>query len=282
MGSLRIAGAACLAVLAAAAQSSEKMAFEVASVKPSTGPMPPNMALNTGNAKPRGGRFSGALTLQAFVSFAYKLNAEELQSSSAHWPSWVTTEWYTIVASAPGDPTKDQMRLMMQSLLADRFKLRSHFETKEVPVLALTLVAPGRTGPKLHPHAEGPPCPDSYIDKRPVNGEVWPQNCEATQTWDRNGMRLVGSRNITLASIADAIYQNGSVAREVDKPVLDRTGLIGKFDFTLEYAHDLGSDAPPGSVFLDEVREQLGFKLVTSRGPIRVLAIDHIERPPDN
>jgi hypothetical protein len=90
-----------------------------------------------------------------------------------------------IDAKADGNPTKDQMRLMMQSLLADRFKLRAHFETKQVPVLALTLVKPGKLGPKLLPHSEGPPCPDTSEILNPLTtpppalpkaGDVFPAN----------------------------------------------------------------------------------------------------------
>ncbi len=68
---------------------------------------------------------------------------------------------YAIDAKAEGNPTKDQMRLMMQSLLADRFKLRVHFESRQVPVLGLVLVKPGQLGPNLLPHSEGPGCAES-------------------------------------------------------------------------------------------------------------------------
>src|SRR5580658_5634043 len=78
------------------------------------------------------------------------------------WPlaKIVGNDFFDIEAQAPGNPTKDQMRLMIQSLLAERFKLAVHFETRDAPVFALTLVKPGKTGPKLLPHSEGPPCPD--------------------------------------------------------------------------------------------------------------------------
>ena len=85
--------------------------------------------------------------------FAYKLRLtdEQIHSLLAPLPKWLSTDSFKIHAKAEGNPTKDQMRLIVQSPLADRFKLRIHFETHEVPVLALGLDKPGKTGPKLRP-----------------------------------------------------------------------------------------------------------------------------------
>ena len=102
-----------------------------------------------------GGRFVANTSLSVYIQFAYKLwlTGEQNQSMLAHLPKWVSTDSYIITAKAPiGNPTKDQMRLMMQSLLADRYHLAIHFETLDTTVLALTLVKPGRAGPELKPH----------------------------------------------------------------------------------------------------------------------------------
>jgi uncharacterized protein (TIGR03435 family) len=183
---------------------------------------------------------------------------------------------------------------MMQSLLADRFKLAVHFETREVPVFALTLANPGKLGSKLRPHSEGPPCPDSFTAALgpPSAGEVFPPDCETATMASRNGVRLYGSRNTTMPLLAEAIYSSGVVAGEIDKPVVDRTELEGRFDFTVEYTvgeNDLlppGPGAPPpdsqGTPFLNAVREQLGLKLVPSKGPMKTLVIDHVEKPSEN
>jgi bla regulator protein blaR1 len=138
-----------------------KMAFEVASIKlakPGTFTMP-TFFLDLGDGKPPGARFSGSWPLAAYIWFAYKLDTFQ-SDLRAQLPKWANDD-SVIDAKADGNPTKDQMRLMMQSLLADRFKLRAHLEAKQVPVLALTLVKPGKLGPKLLPHSEGPPCPDT-------------------------------------------------------------------------------------------------------------------------
>jgi uncharacterized protein (TIGR03435 family) len=172
---------------------------------------------------------------------------------------------------------------MMQSLLADRFHLAVHFETQESPVLALSLIKPGKLGPKLRPHAEGPPC-----DATP-SPDVYPPKCEVTALTIRPGrMAMGGSRNTTMTLIASALPSMGRLAR----PVIDRTGLSGQFDFLLEWSPEPGSSAPPpagepvpdtqGPSFQEALREQLGLKLESTKAPLRILVIDKVERPSEN
>lgn len=191
------------------------------------------------------------------------------------------------------------MRLMMQSLLADRFKLKVHFETKDVPVFALILVKPGTLGPKLLPHEQGPPYPDSYTPaSAPPSGalslkDVFPPKCDTQEARARDGVYQVGGKDSTMPSLANLIYVLGFRAGEVDKPVVDRTGLNGKFDYAIVYAPVENGpprpsvlNAPPpdpqGTPFLHAVRQQLGLRLESSKGPIRSLVIDHVEKPSPN
>jgi uncharacterized protein (TIGR03435 family) len=271
-----------------------KMAFEVASVKPSREFRPPNFPLDLGNAKASGGRLSGTLPLVLCVAFAYKLLPADI---STQLPKSFPRDGFDIEARAPGNPTKDQMRLMMQSLLADRFKLRVHFETHEGPVFALTLVRPGHTGPKLHPHADGPACPGSFEMPNPFPSrnasDAFPPGCGTSQI----AGALIGGRDLTMEIIAqETIRIYGSLAGEVDRPVVDQTGLKGRYDFTLQLQPGTlrlpvsvappNPDAPPadptGTPFLNALRDQLGLKLVSSKGPIRKLVIDHAEPPSAN
>lgn len=242
-----------------------------------------------------------------FISFAYKLSAaDQGKADFEQLTKWTATDSFDVEARAEGNPTKDQMRLMMQSLLAERFKLAAHFETREGPVFALTLVKPGKLGPKLRPHAEGPPCPESYTLQAPglpIPNEVFPPDCGTAAMRERIGVRTVGSRDTTMALLADVVKAYGGIAGEVDKPVLDKTGLSGRFDFTIEYtpgqndsirrvndllrsnaanADPLPPPNPEGAPFLNAVRDQLGLKLVRSTGPIRRLVIDHVEWPSEN
>ncbi len=115
------------------------MSFEVASVKPTTGsPVSPGFPINVGEAyRPTGGYFRADFAADTvYIEFAYKFQpAATLERDVlSHAPQWITTDTYNIEARAPiSNPSKDQMRLMMQSLLADvRFKLEVHFETKDV------------------------------------------------------------------------------------------------------------------------------------------------------
>ena len=280
-----------------------KMAFEVASVKlakPGTF-APPTFFLDLGDAKPRGGRFSYSFPIWGYIGFAYKIDLLPSQEMLApHLPKWAN-ENYVIDAKADGNPTKDQWRLMMQSLLADRFKLKVHFESRERPVLALTLVKPGKLGPKLRPHSEGPPCPDSFeminpsTTPLPKESDVWPPQCGTSALFAATpNVTRIGARNTTMELLAQDIYHYGSRFGGLDKPVVDRTALQGKFDFILELPPGMLSfslkppdpdDPPPepkGPPFLNAVREQLGLKLVRSRGEIRMLIIDHVERPSEN
>jgi bla regulator protein blaR1 len=307
---------ACAAVAVLAAQSPSvpdwqtaaggKMAFDVASVKPTKSPRLPNLPLNNGDAKPSGGRFAASFSLAAYIGFAYKLDSFQVKEMSAQLPKWANDN-YAIDAEADGNPTKDQMRLMMQSLLADRFKLKVHFETVEGPVLALTLVKPGKPGPKLRPHSEGPPCPDSYEMLKftipppplPKAGDVFPAQCgTGGQVMATPEGTRIGSRNTTLELIASDIYGIASLSGEVDKPVVDQTGLEGTFDYILALpAGTISLFQPPnltppnpdnpvpdpkGTPFLNAVREQLGLKLIPSRGAIRKLVIDHVAPPSEN
>jgi uncharacterized protein (TIGR03435 family) len=189
---------------------------------------------------------------------------------------------------------------MMQSLLADRFKLALHFKTAEVPVMALTLDRPGKLGPKLRPHSEGPPCLE-YEALEPASrpeparpSDVYPAQCEIGQLqYRQDGSAKSGSRNTTPQLLARDIGSLGALSGEVDKPVVDRTGLNDRFDYVLEWSGRMlamlppGTPPPPpsdtpGTTFLQAVREQLGLKLVPSRAAIRTIVIDHVEMPSEN
>jgi uncharacterized protein (TIGR03435 family) len=190
-----------------------KRSFEVASIKLANPDKftPPNFALDFldsfGGLNPHG-RFVAQFPLRAYVGFAYKLfpySQEQNDAMFAHIPKWVATDQYAVNAQAEGEPTKDQMRLMMQSLLAARFKLAVHFERLEVPVIALVLDKPGRTGAKLSPHSNGVPC-----DVSPP-GDVFPPVCNVISAMGRpNNSVLMGSRNVTMAQLASVPYCGGA------------------------------------------------------------------------
>ena len=259
------------------------MAFEVASIKPAApgAPfIPPNFAMSSEDSYAvTAGRLSADFPVTTYIEFAYKLSLtrEQRQSMVARLPKWVTGESFLIQAKAPQlNPTKDQMRLMMQSLLADRFKLAIHFETKETAVLALALVKPRKTGPNLIPHAERPPC-----DAPPASG-VFSFRCGSTgRSRSSTGHFTGGSRDVSPEFIAAALPSLGGL----DRPVVDRTGLTGKFDYKLEWIQEANGPAQPdleGTTFLEALREQLGLKLEYAKAMIETVIIDRIERPSEN
>ena len=179
---------------------------------------------------------------------------------------------------------------MTQSLLADRFKLAVHFETRQVAVLALVLEKPGKPGPKLRLHSEGPPC--DLPAPPPANGNmansVFPRSCDDFEAMPTaNHGLLLGSRNATMELIADSLASLGRLGR----PVVDQTGLSGRFDFTLEWTQELngpsqsGANASldsQGTTFLEALKDQLGMKLKSTKAPMDVLVVDHVERPSEN
>ncbi len=277
------------------------MAFDVASVKrvdPGAPFSPPGFPLDNGDAyRPTGGRFHADFPLWLYVQFAYKLNltADQRQTLLSHLPKWVAEDRIAVEARVENNrnPTKDQMRLMVQSLLADRFKLAVHFETQEVAVFALTLLKAGKLGPNLHLHADGPACiapapEDPPPGRMPVGpNEVFPPICDAyMRVPGPNGVRFRdGSRNTTMALIADHL------ARGIGRPVVDRTGLTERMDFTLNWTPE-PTGAPPadaanppdsqGPTLLQAVREQLGLKLESTKAPLPILGVDHVEHPSEN
>jgi uncharacterized protein (TIGR03435 family) len=275
-----------------------KMAFEVATIKPAQPGkrIDATIGLNMDDEPTRlGGRLLVQGTLPTLIGFAYKImpTHEQQDAMLAHLPKWVATEDFVIEAKADGNPTKDQMRLMMQSLLADRFKLALHFETQEMPALALLLDKPGKTGPRLRSHAEGLPCdakwtppPDPTSSSVAPGGFLPSCGANALMFTPRHSI-LVGARGVTLQYIADYIPQWQGFGR----PVVDRTGLAGTYDFSLDSVPENTGPSIPGTDadldtgapnFLAALKEQLGLKLQPTRARVQVLVVDHVEQPSPN
>jgi uncharacterized protein (TIGR03435 family) len=266
-----------------------KMAFEVASIKLDKGPArSPLFPLDNGKRYTPGDPLSAAFPDLSYIQFAYKVRFSQRERDSIldHFPKWIGSDLYAIEAKAPASASKDQMRLMVQSLLAERFHLAVHFETQETAVLALKLVKPGQTGPKLHPHMEGTCDGDPGYVRTVDKSQPFPGKCYQTVVMPPNGQRLRAfARDITMAELAE------SLPSRLDLPVVDQTGLTGGIDFELEWITEPSPGATPDATaspdpelptFLVALREQLGLKLESTRMPIRVLMIDRIDRPSEN
>ena len=298
----------CAATTPTAAQSSTipdwktaaggKMSFDVASVKQNTSD---TRAQHTNVDwsdqpffTPTGGLFSTTnLRLIQYIVFAYKLPIDQYIAVQSQVPKWVNSDRFDIEAHATGNPTKDQYRLMMQALLADRFRLAIHFETKVVPVLGLVLDKAGKWGPQLRQHLDDPPCPAAIPSTGPVAivAGGFPEVCGKLVTIPAStpGRARVGARDVPMAIIASSFSSLPSLG--IDRPVIDSTGLAGTFDYVIEVTPQINGPQPPGSTFqpdpngptfLEALKDQLGLKLESTTGPVDYVIVDHIEEPSAN
>ncbi len=215
-------------------------AFEVASIRPSD----PGDVGNQAFSSP-GGRFTAINdTLKSLIRFAYGLQDYQVSGASG----WMDSAAYDIKAKAENDTVSD-FRPLLQALLADRFQLKFHRETKELPIYALMV---GKTGPRLH--AVNGAGPGVGMRKGRFNGR--------------------GADMPTLASV---------LSGQLGRLVLDRTGVSGFYDFTLTFEPDDSRTADTaGPSLFTALQEQLGLKLESQKGPVETLVIDHAEKPSAN
>ena len=269
-----------------------KMSFDVASVKRDTSggnSANRNFPWTMTTAVPQtGGLFLATnLPLYAYISFAYKPN---IVQDAALWdalPKWAKTERFDIEGRANGNPTGDQYRLLMQSLLADRFKLAVHLETRDVPVFALVLAKPGKLGPQLRLHVDNPPCGGpTDVFQLPANAEGFPQVCGRVgpvRPKMPGPIAAYGGRDVSLTDLCNRL---GYLAiSELGRPLIDSTGLNGKVDVFIEWAPPeppnvtVPQDAPG---LAEALNQQLGLKLESTKAPLESIVIDHVEEPTPN
>jgi len=202
-------------------------------------------------------------TLKLLIAAAYDLNPRTISGG----PAWIGSDHYDIVALTPGDaqPSRDKQMLMLRSLLTDRFKLTFHREQKEFSIYELNVA---KSGPKLKKSAEPPDTAPALIST------VYPQRI------------LLPARNTTMGEFVSLLQR-----AVLDRPVVDKTGLSGKYDFDLEWAPDetqfggevaAASADAPSAPFFTAIQQQLGLKLEATRGPVAALIVDNAERPSAN
>jgi uncharacterized protein (TIGR03435 family) len=265
--------------------------FEVASVKV-------NRSASAKVDIPRqlGDRFTATnVTLRQLIQHAYQLQEFLIVGG----PSWMPTDRFDIVAKAEGDGSREsgqvdtagapsREQLMLRALLAERFSLRVHTDTKELPIYALVAAQrDGTPGPQLRQSAQA--CESRDVDSRMQNRQA-PSIAEPP----RCGMRIlpgtIQSGGVLLAQLATGL------SPLVGRVVRDRTGLAGYFEFTLRWTPDQipqGYDRkaaaiglPPietdGASIFTALREQLGLRLDSEKGPVEILVVDRAERPVEN
>lgn len=262
--------------------SAGRFTYEVASIKPyKSGDNFMRMMFT-----PDGLTASGS-TLQALIDSAYEVEDHRVFGA----PSWLRSEKYDVEAKMDGsvadqlrklDPDQRLLarRQMLQALLADRFKLIVRHETRELPVYLLVV---GKNGPKIQQAKPGNTYPNGFKD---------PAGHSAA------GMMFAGGNSLTAQGVPIANLVR-HLSFQLGRTVIDKTGLTGNYDFTLNWSPDQGApmrkDAsggePPadtaqpdtsGASIFTTLQEQLGLKLESAKGPVEVLIIEHVEKPSEN
>ena len=281
MRSILSASLVCLAMHAVFAQA--PLSFEVASVRPNTDFPPMGSGRQIGPEQFE----SIGLPLISIITLAYGVTRIEGA------PEWVRSERYDIRAKATKPSSRQEMLQMLQALLADRFGLKTHSETRVVDIYGLVFAEPARKlGPRLRPVKVD--CETNEITDGPDPGIFPPgqrPRCGTTSvsTAMVSGPVVMTTRHpaVTMERLAQSL--SGGVGR----PVFDRTGLAGTFDAELKYIREMppgpgfsprpeGAPVPDGVSFRDAIKQQLGLDLRSERGPVEFLVIDAIERPKSN
>jgi uncharacterized protein (TIGR03435 family) len=236
-------------LLIAIAASAQTLTFDVASIKPSRSDQGrSSMQVSAGRIRMEN------VSLKKVILAAYGIPDD--REYALVGPDWLTTEHFDLQAKFPANTAMEQVRLMTQALLAERFELALHRETRQLPIYALVVA---KNGPKIHAAQDGQP-------------------------GTSNGPGRLDATKITMQKLADLL------ALTTGQQVVDATGLSGAFDFKLEWSPDemqkkrspdetpdIGASGP--SIF-SALQEQLGLKLEGRKGPVEILVVDHIEKTP--
>jgi uncharacterized protein (TIGR03435 family) len=232
--------------------------FEAVSIKLSNGADhgPPNSDGGPGTHYPEW--FGANVTIRSLISRAYGLIDSQKQVSG---PSWIDGQKFAIDARVPLGTTKQQFQKMLQKLTAERFGLVAHHEATALPVLELTVA---KTGPKLNTSPPEADPPGMTIHGGP------------------GGVIRLKSRQQAIATLA--MHLSSPIeAGGAGRTVVDKTGLTGKYDFTLDYYVTTAAASAPvdsGLGVFEALQQQLGLKLVEAKENVDRIVIDHVEKAP--
>jgi len=266
----------CILLCSVCAWAQAVRSFEVASIK----------ANNSGDFRRAigpepGGRFAAMnVTLRDLVALAYGITGTEAEMRVVGGPDWVGRQRFDVAARAAGAPAPTEYPPLVRSLLADRFALRAHEETRDVESLVLVRArGDGTLGPRLTKS-------DVDCDARRAaakGGAPLPQPASGPVCTGRTIPGTITATSLSVASLASGL------ARFVGRPVIDETGLAGYYDYDLRWTPDQAAEPrsgepPPvvdqnGPSLPTALQEQLGLKLESRRVPMRVVVIDEAQMP---
>lgn len=270
-----------------------QLTFEAASIKPSA-PYDPSVGMRVRMSGGPGTSDPGRLTIENFslpnlITAAYDIRFYQLSAQNLS-----NTETFNISAIVPDGTTKEQFHIMFQNLLADRFRLAVHHEKKEMPVFELVL---GKGGPKMMPSPNDAVPPDGAASasggaRAPgLGSDGYPVLGEGTSMAMMNGRARMRATKESMEKFA------GMLSGQLGRPVEDRTGLAGEYDFGLYWSAE-GARAGPSAVsanggalpaaaeidsaptLMEAIQDQLGLKLQQAKGQVDVLVVDHVEKTP--
>jgi uncharacterized protein (TIGR03435 family) len=266
------------------AQSTDaRPTFDAASVKPAP---PPDgrggrrVAMTGGPGTDTPGRINFEnIGLGAVIGKAYDVKYYQISG-----PGWFDSERFNIIATVPPGTTKEQFRLMLQNLLADRFKLALHKESREMSIYSLSVA---RNGPKLKKATPDPPAEENG----PANDREYRPG---PLVKDRDGYPILGpGTTVAMTGNRARMANKGRMqvlldmlAGQTGRPVVDVTGLTEEYEFSLYWIpRPPGTDPslaedPDGPDLFAALQQQLGLRLESKKGPIEVLVVDHAEKAP--
>jgi uncharacterized protein (TIGR03435 family) len=291
-----------------AQNSAAERRFEVASVKPSLSPFEAGRAAARAeiNGQPvampimgirtqPGGRFQAGSSLKQLIAHAYDVKDYQIDGG----PPWLAADYFEVNASAGGEATAAEIRVMLRALLAERFALRLHTATREAPTHVLTVARPdGQLGPRLT--RTTPECLKQIEDRKTGGAEpplVRPDLRAGFPTRPTCGQTMMMGRSTGasawLFSGVELTSLVSNLSDELSAPVSDQTGLKGLFDYSLEYLTERSfagrpigldpnsADTPPPTL-VPALQQQLGLKLEKKVAPMPVIVVDAAERPTPN
>ena len=251
----RIFALAALLALSLAPVRAQSPAFEVASItpcKPGT-PEPPGEHMGMVQFTYPGGRFrASATTVKFLLEWAYGIQA----SQHAGGPAWIETDRYDIVAKAEGEASDEQMKLMARTLLADRFQLKLHHESRNISVY---VVSGGKSAAKVSPPKDGETHSVRFAPRMNADQRITSYHIILTR--------------FSMAQLSDTF------ARQLGRPIVNQTGLDGEYDFELELTPDESRPSPTDPAFLlSALRDQIGLTVKSDKIPMDILVIDSAEK----